>query len=729
MKILKIAAAAVAVLIAGVVVVLLTVDVSQYKGVIESQAKAATGRDVTIGDIKLSLSLTPALVLTDVAVANAPWGSRPQMLTLKQLEASTQLIPLLFGTVNISGLKMIDPDVVFETNAQGRGNWEFDTAGAAPAPPAAGEEPVPFNVSGVTVEGLKLAYRDGRTKGAATFAAKTADVDIEGALTDLTIPSVAVTELQGSYTQGAMAGQGSAADLSFNAVGPLTDFNITKLVAKDVKGAFKDGPSSYEASVASLDMTGVPRVVSGKESALDIAAALKAMNVTALALENATAALKDANGATTAAIGKVAIDAKGRIGDLGITNLAVTNGKLTMTGKGESVDAEMSSLTLNEAGALSLTAKISGQDVRANGTLAPIATLARMEKGFPAKLAFEGMGLKGNSDLNVTVVKGRPVARGALTIPELDLSAFTQQAPSSDRLFTNDPLPWGELNAGDANVKMSIGKLTLQSGLVLSNVTLPVELIAGKMQVSGASFAVAGGTVSGDVAMNANDKSFALKAVAKDLTAENLAREMKKGDLIQQGPLDLNINVRGVGDSTQAIAASMSGAVIAGMGESRIRSGALDIVGADIIMQVLGAINPIGNKDPYTVARCGVVNLQINNGVGTTTNGIALVTDKMHLTSSGTVNFGTERVDLSFRPTATGGLGLGLGALAQSVKVTGPLAAPSIGIDQAGAVKALGTLGAAFATGGLSALAQGAKNRVEGGGDPCQIARTWHLKK
>jgi len=229
--------------------------------------------------------------------------------------------------------------------------------------------------------------------------------------------------------------------------------------------------------------------------------------------------------------------------------------------------------------------------------------------------------------------------------------------------------------------------------------------------------------------MNANDKSIAVKAEAQGLTAETIAREMKKGDLIQKGPVDLNIDVRGSGNSMQAIAASMNGSVIAGMGESRIKSGALNIIGADVIMQVLGMLNPVGNKDPYTVARCGVVNLQIADGVARTTNGIALVTDKMQLTSSGTINLGTERVDLSVRPKATGGVGIGLGALAQPIKVSGPLASPGIGIDKSGAMKTLGSLGAAFASGGLSAVVQGAKGRATAAGDPCQDARTWHLKK
>lgn len=296
-------------------------------------------------------------------------------------------------------------------------------------------------------------------------------------------------------------------------------------------------------------------------------------------------------------------------------------------------------------------------------------------------------------------------------------------------MFSNDPLPWESLEAADADVKITIGKLTLPNGLVLSNVSVPVALTDGKLAVKPASFGVAGGSLSADLAMDAREKSLALSATAKGITAETIAKEMKRGDVITQGPLDLDVNVRGSGASPHAIATSLNGSFLIGMGESKIRSDALNIVGADVIMQVLSAVNPVGNKDPYTVARCGVANFQITGGVARTSNGIALVTDKMQLTSSGEINLGTERIDLSVNPKATGGLGMGLGSIVSAVRVTGPLASPGIGIDKAGAIKSIGTLGAAFATGGLSALAQGAKNRVEGGGDPCQTARTWTQKK
>ena len=720
MRILKIVAGVVAALIGVVVVALLTVDVSRYKGVIQDQAKAATGRNVTIGDIKLGLSLTPAIVVSDVKVQNAPWGSRPDMLVLKRLEARAELIPLLFGKVNISGLKVVAADAVLETNAQGKGNWEFDT----PSSTSGSGGSTPLNISGVSIEGLKLAYRDGKTKAASTVSAKSAEVEIDGDLTELYIPAITVTDAEATYTQGTTAGRGSVAKVNLAATGAVTDFNFTKLTAANAKGSFKDGARSYEGAVETLSLTGTVRAVSGKS--VDPMVALKALNITALEIGKATAVVKDPTLALDAKIDKVKVEAKGPIGQLGITNLALGDTTLTYNATTVSVDT----VSLDANGALTLVAKVNGQDVKANGTLAPIATLAKMDKGFPAKLSFDGMGLKGTTDLTVTVAQQRTAARGTVTIPELDLSAFIKPSTeASDRLFSDEPLPWEALAGNDANVKLAVGKLTLPSGLVLSNVSLPVALNGGRLVMAPVTFGVAGGTVTGNLQANAVDKSVGLAAEAQGITAETLAKEMRKGDLITQGPLDVTIAVRGSGDTAHAIAQSLDGSFVAGMGESRIRSGALNIVGADILMQVLGAANPVGNKDPYTVSRCGVVNLQIANGVGTTNNGIALVTDKMQLTSSGTVNFGTERNDLSFRPKATGGLGVGLGALAQAVRVQGPLAAPTIGIDKAGALKTLGALGAAFASGGLSAIAQGAKDRVDAGGDPCQIARTWHLKR
>jgi uncharacterized protein involved in outer membrane biogenesis len=637
MKAVKIAAAAVALVVVGVIVFLLTFDVSQYKGLIQDQAKAATGREVTIGGIELSLSLTPAIVVTDVSLANAPWGSTPEMVRAKRIEASTQLIPLLQGDVRIAGLKLVDADVALEVNKDGTPNWAFDVPPSSSAGPA-------LSVPTLAVSNLKLVYRDAAQGRDAAIALDTANMKIAGDVAKLEITDI------------------------------------------DLAGAKID--------------------------------------------------VKDRTQSAAVQIAKLALDAKGPITTLGITTLELSDAKLNYKGPGAPLDLSLTTARLGGDGALSIEGSLSGQPVKATGTLAPPGALAAMTKPIPAKLDIEALGLKAATDIALDLSKARPAVSGSVTVPNLDLAALMPPAPAATaakpapgaKLFPDDPLPWAALSAVDADLKLTIASLKLPNGQPLSDVVVPVKLTGGRLAANGLSANLLGGQISADLGLNQTEKALALKATAKGFTAENLSRELKVTDLVTNGPMDVTIDVRGGGNSVRAIMAGLNGAVIGGMGESRIRNDALNIIGADVIMQVLSAINPLGNKDPYTVARCAVVNFQIANGIANTDKGIALVTDKMEVVSTGKIDLARETVDLAIRPKATTGLSVGMGNLTQAVKLAGPLSGPGVAVDAKGAVKALGTLGAAFATGGASLLAQGAADKAEAGGDPCAAARVWHQK-
>jgi len=138
-------------------------------------------------------------------------------------------------------------------------------------------------------------------------------------------------------------------------------------------------------------------------------------------------------------------------------------------------------------------------------------------------------------------------------------------------------------------------------------------------------------------------------------------------------------------------------------------------------------LNPFGDQEEFTVSDCTVINLRVADGVAESKGGIAFVTDRMEITSSGNINFAEEKLDLNIRPKAKEGLGIGMGKITQAVKVSGPLSAPGIGIDAAGAARALGSIAGAFATGGASLLAEGALERGASADDACEAARTWHL--
>lgn len=325
-----------------------------------------------------------------------------------------------------------------------------------------------------------------------------------------------------------------------------------------------------------------------------------------------------------------------------------------------------------------------------------------------------------------------------MLLPSLDLAKLAPAdtaatgAPAAapgGKLFPADPLPWDLLGSANADLNLSIGSLKLPNGLELSEIKVPVKLAGGKLDASGLAASLVGGTVNADLSLDQASKSLGAKVTAKGFTAENLLTQFGVSDMIGKGDIDLAADVRGSGNSVRAVMASLNGSVIGGMGESRSRNEALNFVGADALMQLLNAINPFANKDPYTVAKCTMVNFQISNGIANTDKGIAFVTDKMEVVSTGEVDLGQEMLDLSIRPKATSGVSVGLGNLTQSIKLAGPLSKPGVAIDAKGAVKALGTLGAALATGGGSLLAQSAVEKVDKSGDPCAEARTWHTKK
>src|SRR5512143_69887 len=118
----------VAVVVAGIAI-LKSQDFNQYKGLIAEKVKEATGRDLTLaGDVDLVISWNPALAVNDVTFSNASWGSRPELIKMKRLEAEVRLIPLLSGNVEVNRIVLKGADILLETNDKGQGNWVFTPA-------------------------------------------------------------------------------------------------------------------------------------------------------------------------------------------------------------------------------------------------------------------------------------------------------------------------------------------------------------------------------------------------------------------------------------------------------------------------------------------------------------------------------------------------------------------------------------------------------------------------
>ncbi len=166
-------------LIAIVVVLVFVIDPNDYKDEITARAEAALGRQLVIdGDIDLRLGLNTALAVDGVRVANPPWASEPDLLSVDSFAAEVAVLPLLRGGLVIKALRLQGARVLLERNEAGEANWEFAAAGtggdgdAGPAPTEESGSSRPLNVpvlQELTVEDVRLTFRD---------AAAAQDIDV-----------------------------------------------------------------------------------------------------------------------------------------------------------------------------------------------------------------------------------------------------------------------------------------------------------------------------------------------------------------------------------------------------------------------------------------------------------------------------------------------------------------------------------------------------------------------
>lgn len=166
MRFLKILGITVAVIVALVLAAALVVNLipgEQYKETIASVVKAATGRDLVIdGDVDVALGSSFKFAASDVSFAHAEWGSRPEMFSSQRIEGEVALAPLIKGLLDVR-LVLESPDLLLETDADGRGNWEMGAEQQEAAPqdeaPADGGTALlrPF-IRELRFEQVKVAY-------------------------------------------------------------------------------------------------------------------------------------------------------------------------------------------------------------------------------------------------------------------------------------------------------------------------------------------------------------------------------------------------------------------------------------------------------------------------------------------------------------------------------------------------------------------------------------------
>lgn len=107
-------------------------DGEQFKARLSQRVVDVTGRVLSVnGPAQLELSLPPRLVLNDVRLKNARWGSRPDMARVKRVEVKFDPLSAVSGGDSVAQIRLEGADVLLETNPEGIGNWEMGLLGGS----------------------------------------------------------------------------------------------------------------------------------------------------------------------------------------------------------------------------------------------------------------------------------------------------------------------------------------------------------------------------------------------------------------------------------------------------------------------------------------------------------------------------------------------------------------------------------------------------------------------
>lgn len=476
---------------------IVTLDIEEYRELIAEKAYQATGRELTLaGPMDLEISLTPTLIIEDVTLANAEWGSRAEMISFQRLEFQADLVPLLTGKLRIARLILIGPDILIETAGDGTGNWQFTPpAGIEEDPGATEDETAPtgddaprdiaFGVDELVILDGVFTYRNGQTGAENTIQL----TRLEGSAPDLDSPIRLAIEAVVDGRAFALNGTVGAIEAAGDAPYPIN-------LSIQAGGA----EISVDGVIADLlAFDGLDLAVSIDGDQLSELGAFANSELPALSSYHATFQVRQSGSRYTL---------ENLQAELGGSDLA-GDATLTLGGARPSIAATLTSNNL---------------------------TLAELGGGGTSAGTSDGGGGSGSG--------GGGGSSGG----------------NSRYVFTEAPLPLDALNAVDADLNLTIGHLEIDDRLVADNVEVTLNLAGGRLRLSPLGLDFYGGRITSwaDINSAARGTPVALRVDGDHIDYGRLLRAFAQENSFS-GTVDLDADLTGSGNTMRAIASTLTG--------------------------------------------------------------------------------------------------------------------------------------------------------------------------
>lgn len=489
------------------------IDWNAYKQPLAERVERATGRSLDLaGDVDLEIGLRPGVSIEDVAFANADWGSRPEMATLDRLLVRVQILPLFSGEVVVDRIELVGLDLLLETAADGRVNWQFEPREAAPETRDEDEQ-----------TGPDAPAEDGSgAEPPAVYALLVQEAELRDALVVMR-DAASGEERQLAVRQLLATTSVAGGPLMLEANASLDEAPV-RLTAEvgGLRDVTSGGPLDVDlqlaAGGASLGVWG--RVAQPMDVAdLDLSVHLDAPRLSPLGAVLGTE-LPD--------LGPVALELKlgGRASAYTVRGLSLAVGGTKFTGE--------------------LDAALGGERPRVD-----------------ARLSSPGIDAADFRD---------PKAASARVRPAPGIQLASEGANAAERLFSDEPLPVDGLAALDATLTLDADRVVADT-LQLEDLELGAALDRSRLDVNRLVARLAGGSLDAGLVLDARrpPPTVKLRGKLRGVRTGDLVAA-QGNEMFQGGPLDLDFDLSGRGGSPHEIAASLAGRLQLSMGEATVRN-------------------------------------------------------------------------------------------------------------------------------------------------------------
>jgi AsmA protein len=683
-KIFKYTVILLAVIVLVCVLVLSVMDFSRFQPEIEAVVQDATGREFSInGDFSVKVLPSPTILVEDVTLSNASWGSEPELLRVGHFSAKIGLWSLLSRPIVIHDLKLADVDVLLETNADDEANWDMGGPVEEEPEPEDSEAGIesPIDLRHAEITNVSLVYRAPESEDTTVvLESLTVDTDASGRH---------VFDGQGRFADTAftLSGSGDNDDAELEATyGDVRFSSSTRYAGESFDIDISVG--SLESVGKLIEVEDLPAEDLTLAGNIVVEGSLVRLSDLVVGLADARVALDGevdgANGTVT-----LSVDAAGdSLGTLSPDLPAIPfSGKTELALAEGSVDLDPFEFRFGDS-------DLSGR--------------LHVEDDETPALKLEAR----SSLIDLTPFESED--------EETDEDADTAAASDSDSayVFKDEPLPLEALEGFKAEVDLGVERLKTSTA-ELKDLAVTGTVSDGDLELESKFAGPHGGGFENQLTLttSGDDADLKITAKARDLKVGLLSGPDIPKDLIPATGLDIDIS--GSGSTPRALASSADGRFVVTQGAGRVKNDLIETLSGDVIAQLFSALNPFAEKEEFSNWECTVFGIDFESGLGEI-SGFLLQSEKLMVVGGGEIDLNTEKLTIEFNTKPRSGVGVSADMFVTPfVGLSGTLASPTVGLNKKGVLL---EGGAAVLTGGMSFLYKGLVDRATAEAGQCEQA-------